>query len=178
MDELEKYIRKNRDAFEHTEPIEGHEARFMQRLEAAQSNTRKNKAILFWRVAAAVIVLVVLAVSVLIPRFNSPADVHYRATTLGDVSSDMADVEHYYQSRLSEEYDKIDQLSKSDPVVKSYLDELDKLNTEYQRLEATLYESGSHKKVVLAMIENFRMRLDLMEKLEKQKNLNTKNDTL
>ena len=178
MDKLEEYIRSQREEFDSEEPAIGHEARFLERLEGAEAEKKRNSGILFWRVAAAIILLVVLAVSSLIPHFNSPGDVHYRASTLGAVSSEMADVEMYYQSRLSEEYDKIDELSASDPLVKSYLDELDTLNQDYKRLEGDLYESGSHQKVVLAMIENFRMRLDLMEKLEKQKNLTSKKDSL
>lgn len=178
MDNLEDYIRRTREEFNSVEPAMGHESRFTERLEALDTEKKKKSGTLFWRVAAAIILLVVLAVSALIPRFNSPDDVHYSAMTLGDVSDEMAEVEVYYQSRLSEEYDKIDQLSAADPLVRSYLDELDTLNVDYKKLEVTLYESGSHEKVVLAMIENFRMRLDLMEKLEKQKNLTSKNDSL
>lgn len=178
MDEIEEYIRSQRQEFDSLEPVSGHEARFMERLEGMAAEKKKNSGILFWRIAAAVILLIVLAISSLIPQFNSPDDVHYRSMTLGDVSDEMADVELYYQSRLSAEYNKIDQLSASDPLVKSYLDELDTLNEDYKNLEVTLYESGSHEKVVLAMIENFRLRLDLMEKLEKQKNLINTKDSL
>lgn len=178
MDKLKEYIQNQREEFDSPEPAEGHEARFLERLNALEADKKRNSGMLFWRIAAAIILLVVLAVSSLIPRFNEPDDVHYRAMTLGDVSDEMAEVELYYQSRLSEEYNKIDKLSDSDPLVRSYLDELDTLNEDYKKLEVTLYESGSHQKVVLAMIENFRLRLDLMEKLEKKKNLINKNDSL
>jgi hypothetical protein len=98
--------------------------------------------------------------------------------SLSDVSSDLADVELYYQSKLSEEYGVIDEMRQSDPLVKLYVEELNLLNAEYTELEAQLYMSGTHEKVVLAMIENFRMRLNLIEKLEEQKELQTKRDSL
>lgn len=177
MDEFEKYIRENRDSFDEQEPPIGHNNRFLRKLELADEK-KKDSPVFFWRIAAAIILLLVLAVSVLIPRFNSPADVQYGSMSLSDVSDDMANVEFYYQSRLEQEYQKIDELSKTDPLVKSYLDELDKLNVEYQKLESTLYESGTHDKVVLAMIENFRLRLSLMEQLEQKKLNKTKTDTL
>lgn len=177
MDELEKYIRENEELFNNEEPSEGHQARFLRKLEQAEEKKTKST-VDFWRVAAAIILLLVLAASVLIPRFNSPQDVQYSSMSLSDVSEDMANVEFYYKSKLEEDYAKIDDLSKSDPLVKAYLDEIDKLNEEYQVLEATLYESGTHDKVVLAMIENFRLRLALMEKLEEKKINETKNDTL
>lgn len=175
MDELKEFIRTHREEFEDSEPVEGHRERFLGKLE------NKNDAspmTLFWRVAAAIIILVVLGLSVLVPGFNSPGDIHYGAMTLGDVSDEMAGVELYYQSRLEEEYNKIDDLSESDPLVRSYLDELDTLNADYKKLEKSLYESGGHEKVVLAMIENFRMRLDLMEKLEQKKNETLKSDSI
>ncbi|NEN24453.1 hypothetical protein G3O08_13155 [Cryomorpha ignava] len=177
MDEFEKYMRENEELFNNDEPAEGHEARFLHKLKQADEKKAKS-AVDFWRVAAAIILLLVLAASVLIPRFNSPQDVQYSSMSLSDVSEDMANVELYYKSKLAAEYEKIDDLSKTDPLVKAYLDEIDTLNEEYQNLEATLYKSGTHDKVVLAMIENFRLRLALMEKLEAKKLNKTNIDSL
>jgi len=177
MDECEKYCLVNRDSFDDQEPPTGHANRFSRKLERAKER-KKDSPVFFWRVAAAIILLFVLAVSVLIPRFNSPQDVQYSSMSLSDVSEDMANVELYYKSKLAAEYSKIDDLSKTDPLVKAYLDEIDTLNREYQKLEAILYESGTHDKVVLAMIENFRLRLALMEKLEDRKLKETKKETL
>ena len=177
MDDLEKFVNENRDFFDNAEPTQGHEARFLRKLEQ-ESDKKKHTPIFFWRVAASIILLLVLAVSVLIPRFNSPKDVQYASMSLSDVSEDMANVEFYYKSKLATEYDKIDKLSLSDPLVKAYMDELDKLNQEYQNLEATLYQSGTHEKVVLAMIDNFRLRLSLMEKLEEKKLNKSNTDSL
>lgn len=177
MDEFKKYFHENRDSFDDQEPEIGHASRFARKLELANER-KKDSPIFFWRVAAAIIVLVVLAVSVLIPRFNSPHDVQYSSMSLSDISEDMANVELYYKSKLATEYSKIEDLSKTDPLVKAYLDEIDTLNKEYKNLESLLYESGTHDKVVLAMIENFRLRLALMEKLEARKLNETKKDTL
>lgn len=177
MSDLEKFIKEQKEAFDNAEPVAGHRERFERRLDRIAEKENKSR-VMFWRVAAAIIVLVVLCVSVLVPRFNSPSDVQYGSMTLSDVSSDLADVELYYQSKLSEEYEVIDEMSMSDPVVNSYIEELNLLNTEYALLEEQLYLSGTHEKVVLAMIENFRMRLDLIEKLEEQKELQTKQDSL
>ena len=177
MDDLEKYINENRDAFDNAEPTEGHETRFSRKLQQEAGKNKTSSAV-FWRVAASIILLMVLAVSVLIPQFNSPADVQYGSMSLSDVSDEMANVEFYYKSKLATEYDKIDQLSLSDPLVRAYMDELEKLKEEYQNLEATLYQSGTHEKVVLAMIENFRLRLSLMEKLEEKKLNKSNTDSL
>lgn len=177
MSELEDFIKKNRADFESQDPIGGHQERFLRKLDRLEEKQGQGR-ILFWRIAAAIIVLAVVCVSVLLPRFNGPADVQYGSMTLGDVSNELADVEQYYQSKLSAEYAVVEKLSESDPLVKSYMDELSRLNAEYDLLESQLYESGSHEKVVLAMIENFRMRLKIIEQLEEKKNLQIKQDSL
>jgi len=168
MSELEDFIKNNKEKFQSEEPIEGHKDRFLRKLER-EEESKRSSGITFWRVAAAVIVLVTISVSVLLPRFNSPKDVQYASMSLSDVSNDLAEVELYYQSKLEREYAALNSLSETDPVVKSYLDELENLNQDYKDLEEQLYSSGSHEKVVIAMIENFRLRLELIEKLEKKK---------
>ncbi len=169
MSELEDFIKNNKEKFQSEEPTEGHADRFLRKLEK-EEESKRSSGVTFWRVAAAVIVLATISVSVLLPRFNSPNDVQYASMKLSDVSEELAEVEMYYQSKLEREYAELNKLSESDPVVKSYLDELEKLNERYQDLEEDLYSSGSHEKVVIAMIENFRLRLELIEKLEKIKN--------
>jgi len=168
MSELEDYIRKNKEKFKGEEPTDGHLDRFLRKLEK-EEESKRSSGVTFWRVAAAVIVLATISVSVLLPRFNSPKDVQYASMSLSDVSDDLAEVELYYQSKLEREYAELNSLSETDPVVKSYLDELERMNELYQELEEKLYTSGSHEKVVIAMIENFRLRLELIEKLEKKK---------
>jgi len=169
MSELEDFIKNNKEKFHAEEPTDGHLDRFLRKLEK-EEESKRSSGFTFWRIAAAVIILVTVSVSVLLPRFNSPKDVQYASMSLSDVSDDLAEVEMYYQSKLEREYAELNKLSESDPVVKSYLDELENLNESYKDLEEQLYSSGSHEKVVIAMIENFRLRLELIEKLEEIKN--------
>ncbi|MCA1764047.1 MAG: hypothetical protein ABR574_13625 [Cryomorphaceae bacterium] len=177
MSELEKYIRDKRESFDEAEPVEGHEQRFLQRLER-NSEQKENRGIGFWKIAAAVVVLVAVGLSVLVPKFNGPEDVQYASMSLGDVSAEMAEVELYYKSELAEEYEKLNDLSKSDPEVAAHLSEIEELNKAYAELEEQLYESGNHDKVITAMIENFRLRLELLEKLEAKKGEIIKQDSL
>ena len=168
MSELEDFIKKNKEQFELQEPTDGHLERFIRKLDK-EEESKKTSVVTFWRVAAAIIILVAVSVSVLLPRFNTTDDVQYASMTLGDVSEDLAEVELYYESKLEKEYEALNELSQSDPEVKAYMDELEKLNEVYKELESQLYSSASHEKLVLAMIENFRLRLSLIEKLEEKK---------
>jgi hypothetical protein len=171
MSELEKFIQSNKGAFEEAEPPAGHRNRFEMRLE--RERTERRDRVLFWRVAAAIIVLVVAGATLLMPRFNGPGDVSYASMSLGEVSEDMADIEKYYSSELSAKYQNLTALSREDQNVKRLFEELERLNENYAELEKQLYRSGSNDRVILAMIENFRLRLEIMEKLEIIKNEQT-----
>lgn len=167
MSNLENFIKQERDSFDEEPMPLGHENRFLMKLEKSKHDNESR--IRFWRVAAAIIVLLVAGGSLLLPRFNSPADVQYGSMALSDVSSDMADIELYYTSRLEEKYEGLQELSETDVQVKSLFSELASLNDEYENLEKELYRSGTSDRVILAMIENFRLRLKIVERLEKIK---------
>jgi len=168
MSDLEKFIKKERDSFDE-EPLPlGHENRFLMKTEK-QKIENENR-VRFWRVAAAITVLLLAGGSLLLPRFNSPVDVQYGSMALSDVSSDMANIELYYTSKLEEKYEGLQELSETNTEVKSLFYELTFLNEEYDNLERELYRSGTSDRVILAMIENFRLRLKIMEELEKIKN--------
>ncbi len=167
MSDFENFIRKERDSFDEEQMPLGHENRFLMKLEK-RIHDNENR-VRFWRVAAAIIVLLIAGGSLLLPRFNSPVDVQYGSMALSDVSSDMANIELYYTSQLEEKYAGLQELSETDVEVKSLFKELASLNDEYENLERELYRSGTDDRVILAMIENFRLRLKIVEELEKIK---------
>jgi len=164
MSDLEKYIKQNREAFDEDAMPPGHESRFLMKLE--KQKIEKQNSTVFWRVAAAIIVLLIAGASLLLPRFNSPVDVQYGSMSLSDVSADMADIELYYTSELEEKYKNLENMSEEDPQVRLLFDELAALSDEYEELEKQLYRSGTNDRVILAMIKNFRLRLALVEKIE------------
>lgn len=165
MSDLENFIKEEQNSFDEEPMPLGHENRFLMKLEKSKIDTENR--VRFWRVAAAIIVLLVAGGSLLLPRFNSPVDVQYGSMSLSDVSADMADIEFYYSSQLEEKYTALQELSETNLKVKSLFQELASLNDEYENLERELYRSGTNDRVILAMIENFRLRLKIVERLEK-----------
>ncbi|MCH2216025.1 MAG: hypothetical protein MK086_12725 [Flavobacteriales bacterium] len=164
MSELEKFIKQEHDSFNEEYLPLGHENRFLMKLE--KDKLDKESSMKFWRVAAAIIVLLVAGGSLLLPRFNSPADVQYGSMSLSEVSADMANIEMYYTSELEKKYKDLQEMAETDMSVRELFDELAILKDQYEELEKDLYRSGSNDRVILAMIENFRLRLSLVEKLE------------
>jgi len=174
MSDLEKFIKKEKEAFDEERMPLGHEGRFLMKLEKRKIDDENR--VRFWRVAAAIIVLLVAGGSLLLPRFNSPVDVQYGTMSLSEVSGDMANIEFYYTSQLEEKYAGLEELSETDAQVKSLFSELASLNEEYENLERELYRSGTDDRVILAMIENFRLRLKIVERLEKIKREQTNSE--
>ena len=86
----------------------------------------------------------------------------------------MANIEMNYPSELEKKYEELQEMSETDMSVRVLFDELATLNDTYEELEKELYRSGSSDRVVLAMIENFRLRLSLVEELEQIKQAKSK----
>ena len=175
MSELEKYFRDHRDEFDLSEPQNGHAERFALKLEKQLDGDHRPR-ILFWRIAASIIILVVLSLSIWLPKTGISEKVHYSSLSLSDISAEFAEVENYYKIRLNEGYEKLDARSATDPEVAAYKKELDNLSAIYTDLEKQLYQSGTHEQVIQAMIENLRLRLTLIENLEKKKSTESIND--
>jgi hypothetical protein len=169
MSELEDFIGKNRDAFDVSEPESGHAERFALRLERIRNEDQKPRE-LFWRIAAAAMVLVVIGLSVWLPKEPMPTEVQYGSLSLGEVSQEFAKVEAYYTTKIESGSKEIHQIARNNKEALAYMEELERLKLNYQELEKELYSSGGHEKVITAMIENFRLRLALIEKMESKNN--------
>lgn len=175
MSDLEKYIKAHREEFDLVEPQSGHAERFALQMEKQLHGDHKSR-MLFWRIAASVIILVVLSLSIWLPKMDNPENVQYSSLSLSDISTEFAEVENYYKSRLEEESKKLEALSTNDPEVAAYQKEIENLGIIYSDLEKQLYQSGTHEQVIQAMIENLRLRLTLIENLEKKNSTESNND--
>lgn len=165
MSELENFIDKNKADWEKIELPAGHLERFEYRLDRIE-NSKRYTNIGFWRMAAAITILVAVAISLLIPRWNSTTEVQYGSLTLGEVSTELSDVERYYSSEVAKAYAALGEDATSDTLLAAHFDALKDLNEEYRNLEQELYMSASHQKVIDAMIVNFRLRLELIAEIE------------
>jgi hypothetical protein len=164
MSDLENYINKKRADFDGQLPTEGHRERFLARLER---DNKRPKGLLFtlWRAAAVAIVVVAVGAALLLPRLADETTSQQASLSLGEVSADLGEVEYYYQQQIELALLRLDNQEGNEDLIESYEEELDRLEEAYKSLENQLYTSGAHEAVITAMIENFRLRLDLIEQL-------------
>lgn len=168
---------------------EGHEARFEKRL--AEAFPQRRPAFRVWLgVAASVVALLGLGLWLYRPvpvTGENPSQVVARDSakiapglSLGDLSPDLRKVEQYYTANISLELASLDISPENKKMADDYMARLRELDTEYQSLVAELNEIGPNEETISAMIRNFQIRLQLLQKLKAKLNdlKQSKNETV
>lgn len=175
-------------------PPEGHEARFEAKLARAFSDPPETKKVTFrWRKFAAVAILV-LAVSFFgyqqlskktLPD-SEPLVNHTPTATenpetpklsLATISPDLKKVEAFYKAGINVQLASLEINDNNRELVDGYLQRLAALNKEYERLNGELNQFGPSEATVTALIDNLKLRLDLLFKLKnKLKELKNQNN--
>lgn len=140
--------------------LEGHEERFYTKV-LTQKTTRQRRILPIWKwsaVAAAASILIVVAVVFQIGEENQAV----RKRTLSDISQQVELVEAKMTSQISLKKAEIDM---SDPVLKSEVAKFKSLEQEYTRLEEALNMNFGDARIVNAMMENYKRRLQVLENM-------------
>jgi len=159
---------------------EGHEARFLEKLNnALPENTSIKKRFSILKVAASIVVLIGLAFSAykflqqpksientVVENENQTKEDQLKS--LGDISPDFKKVEDYYLANINLELSKIKQTPENKELFDGYLIRLAELNQEYKRLSIELTENGPNELTVSALIDNLKLRLNLLYRLKEQ----------
>jgi hypothetical protein len=163
-----------------TKMSEGHEARFLQKLDATLPKTRKTNRFGFLNIAASVVVLLGLsygAFKYFEGPIIAPVEVVDNATklkTMGDLSPDLKKVEDYYLASINLELSKIELTPENKELFDGYLLRLEELNAEYDNLNKELNDNGPNPLTIDALINNLKLRLNLLYDLqEKLKSFST-----
>lgn len=159
-----------------------HELRFLEKLDKALPVEKKTH--FNWlQIAASIVVLFGLSFGALkyfetAESIGTIVDTKTEPTkTLGDVSPGLKKVEDYYLASINLELSKMTYQSENKDLVDGYLEQLDELNTEYNRLSVELTENGPNELTVNALIDNLKYRLSLLYRLREQlKELNVSDE--
>jgi len=154
-----------------------HEARFVEKLD---THFPKKKTINFsWLSIAASVVLLISFVGYNSLNTEDPITVIETpavtdSKSLSDVSPTLKKVEEYYLASINLELSKLKYTAETKELFDGYLERLNDLNTEYERLGIELTKSGPNEATINALIDNLKLRLNLLYRLKDQlKNLNT-----
>lgn len=166
----------------------GHQERFLAKLEAELPQQQRTFTNFYWKVAAAVVlligasVLVLLQPSTVLPVSNETVtqeesssskndSPEVRATmasqiTLGDLSPDLKKFEEYYIANINVELASLEVNNANKALLEGYMQQLNELNSEYKNLTKELNELGPNQQTVDALITNLQLRLQLLYRLK------------
>jgi len=157
-DPIEEVFNRLKDDFEIAPTPAGHEKRFMDRLN--DLNAAKKKSFNWWKplsIAASIALLVTIGFT----TFGTTE----QSLDLASVSPEMEQAQSFFTSTINQELEKLKTLQNEDTkkLVDDAMERLEKLEKDYDRLKLDLLESGSDKRVIAAMINNFQSRIDILE---------------
>lgn len=151
---------------------QGHEARFLEKLNKELPIEKKSSGFSFLNIAASVVVLLGLSFGAY-KYFQTPDVVDPKQEivdtdlkTLGDVSPDLKKVEDYYLASINLELSKVELTPQNKELFDGYVLRLQELNKEYDKLLEELNENGPNTVTLDALIENLKLRLNLVMRLK------------
>ncbi|MEM6892922.1 MAG: hypothetical protein AAF554_04470 [Bacteroidota bacterium] len=172
MDNLEEYIQKNRKAFDD-------QSLDKDKLwsSISQELQPEEKVIPLWRkplvrVAASVTVLLALSLTAALWFFQPRLD-----TEAGFASQELMEIDMHYQQLVSHQVNLIQQhprLTASDK--EEFLSFMDELDAEYDLLKKEMQNNLDNERVLEAIVDNYKKRIELIENLLRQINA-SKNET-
>lgn len=171
------------------EPLEGHEHRFETKLLFANKAEKKSKnSTFYYLVVAACFLGLIITVALYQTQKEIKVAEEIKVDQqnefrLADVSFEAASKEQYFKKAI----EKHANYTTDDPTLKPLLNKLSQLEKDHQLLESKLAENIRNENLINALLNNYKLRLEVLEKLQKiiqfknkskdtshEKNINTK----
>jgi hypothetical protein len=174
--DLESIFREITPVLDKEEPLKGHGERFLSKLQA--HNAQGSKGASWWK-PLAVAASVLFAFGIFL---GAATDVFSGGDSLAEVSPEVSNTERYFAGVIEQQLQLLEQEDSPEArkLVSDAMVQLDQLENEYGQLKTDLLEGGNQKILLSAIVQNFQMRIDLlekvMEKLENVKKLKTQDD--
>jgi len=158
QDNLEKIFKELENQFDVEEPNFGHFNRF----EAKLNKGRKPNILLkLWPlIAIAASVILIFGIWLESSFSNSGME-------LAKVSPEMGETQNYFVSTIEKELATIEKERNptTEKIIDDGLQQLNKLEKQYETLTFELKESTEDKRIIYAMISNFQQRIEILQSL-------------
>lgn len=170
-DNIEKLILDNIDMLNDNEPMEGHFARFEEKLNKQHKTNKSVKLNTVWKVAAAVVFIFLATNQAFIyfsPTNQGIFNSQNKATgiTLASISTEYQEVEFYYTNSISTSINQwnrwIEQGLVSDEEQNLMNDELAEFEKLYKSLQKDLAATPNDQRVISAMLEYYQAKLNVI----------------
>ena len=166
MKKLEDFVREHRDDFDSKLPS----PELWGKIEA-QMEKKKPRVISLWKLSAAVAAILILAFVGTI--FSNQQESEYKkyANISDPEIVNLLETEAYYAKKVSFQMKEIDKCYNIYPELKSDIEsDLNELDNMYKELENDLNDNLYNREVIEAMIQNNRVRLEIVDRVLNQIN--------
>ena len=169
-DELEKFVLQNRDQFDMHEP----DPAIWERIKEPNGKTRFiNWRGIIWK--AAVVLLIFTSAFVFSEYLHRNDSTRISQQQKNKQIPELAEAEAYYSAKIDERLDKLQVHLQNHPEIQNELNkDLNELDQIYKGLRNDLKDNMNNEEVVQAMIQQYRMKLEILEdilrELQKTKN--------
>jgi hypothetical protein len=163
-DKFEKFITENREAFEFHEPDPG----IWNRIEGnLQFKSKRRWTKILQRVAVvAVIFAASYVVNEMVHRYQQGDRKADRVAAKNNAVPGLKEAEAYYTSLLSQKMDELKPVMANCPALQEELNyDMSELDSVYTDLKKDLKDNMANQEVVEAIIENYRLKIRILEEL-------------
>ena len=141
---------------------DGHEVRFFNKLDAKPE--RKQPKMYLGMVAAVAFIAIVTSVTGLLQTSVSNSST-VQTAQLRQVSPQLEQMELHFKKELDSKRNEAVLIAQQNPDLAGFLKELNQLEEAYNALEKALAENSNNERIIKAMIDNYRMRLEILEQM-------------
>jgi len=157
-DNLKKYVEENRSDFE---VYREDQDQLWEAIEKRRKTKTFQLGTWVWRAAAAVLLIAVAGYLAFVDGPNSKK--YADGIDLHELSEELAEAEFYYSEMINEKLRHIQ--AKSGDFDRLVMEDISKLDSAYEDLKYDLKENINNEKVINAMIENYRIKLEILEQI-------------
>jgi hypothetical protein len=167
MSNIEKQIKEKRLLLDSDRPREGHEERFLQKLDRLPTQDRVQRIRFRHALQVAASLAIILTSAILLIRtYNRDSTVAQQDIPVAVLEADI-----YYTSQVDARYQEIKDFDFDDEEEKALLlDELKDLESYHKQLMKDLEANPDDDRVVSALIRHYQLKLEVMDQIIRQLN--------
>ena len=165
--DIEKLIREQRLLLDSDRPREGHEQRFLQKLESLPKQVPHRRIPFRHAIQVAASIAIIVTSAVLLVRNQKNSQMASRQ----ELPAAIMEADFYYASLVNARYDEIKDFEFTDQEEKDLLLwELKDLEDYHQQLMKDLEANPDDERVVNALIRHYQLKLEVMDQIIRQLN--------
>ncbi len=174
QDPLKNMFKNLSAEFDIEQPADGHEMRFLERLNSTSISKGSTFGIRFLQPIIAVAASIIICLGLFVVFYQGSTE-----SDLASVSEEMSNTQDFFTQTIATELNKINEqrTPETEILINDALKQLSSLEKEYETLKTDLENSGQDKRVIYAMISNFQSRIEILQNvLEQIENINNLNN--